>query len=195
MKLEEEEAKSAFEIAMERISGLPRLTPEEITEQKEKEFKPIGQALCNKYLQNQIMEDELRAELSGCKGEKQDIVRRALIAGLCGSIQLEDIPKAEKALSGLALLAAEDADFRETLQKEFFRILRDYDSVRNIECKKYDDIIRGELEHAGIRGSAVKPNPAANEGWLRSLSALRRAYEPRLDDLKIKAMARLAQPN
>jgi hypothetical protein len=188
--LEEERVKSAFEIAMERISGLPELTPEEIAEQKEKEFKPVGQALANKYLQGQIAKNELKTELNGYQGEKGKIARVALIAVLCQSIQLADIPKAERALQGLASLGVEGKDFEE-IQKEFLQARGSLERDIQIEYKKYDEIVRSELENSGIRGSAVKPNLSQNDGWLQGLDKMRRTYETILSEIREKLMDRL----
>jgi hypothetical protein len=48
--VEEERIKSAFEIAMERISDLPELTPEEIAAQNEKKYGPIGKVIAGNYV-------------------------------------------------------------------------------------------------------------------------------------------------
>jgi hypothetical protein len=188
--LEEERAKSAFEIAMERISGLPELTPVEIAEQKEKEFRPVGQAIANKYLRGQIAKDILKTELNGYPGEKRKIVRAALVSSLCQSIQLEDIPKAERALQGLASLGVEGKDF-EGIQNDFVQVRRNLERDIPIEYKKYDKFVRAELENAGIHGSAVKPNLAENDGWLQSLDKMRRGYEAKLEEIRKKLMDRL----
>jgi hypothetical protein len=190
--LEEERIKSAFEIAMERISSLPELTPEEIVEQKEKEFKPAGLAISHKYFQGRISEDDLPSELSRHQGEKGEIVRRAFVSCLCQAIQLEDAAKADKALGGLVALAeGEKGDFRKTVQGNYLQARSDFERDAQMEFKKYDSLIRKDLENAGIRGSAVRPNLAENEKWLHVLSRIRQEYEPRLEKIKNELMARL----
>ncbi len=188
--LEEEIIKSALEIAMERMSRLPELTAEEIAEQKEKEFTPIGRALGSKYLQGQIVEDELKAELSNYSDEKGIIIRRALISCLCQSIQLEDSAQADRALHGLASLEKEASDFWEEIQKNFLQIRRDFLREKQIVYKKYESIIKVKLENAGIRGSAVEPNLIENEDWLRTLNGICRTYAPKLKELKKRALQR-----
>ena len=44
------EIKSAWEIAVERVEGLGKLSPEELRRQKEEEYALIGQVLADKYL-------------------------------------------------------------------------------------------------------------------------------------------------
>ena len=76
----EEGIKSALEIAMEKISRLPELTPEEIAGQKEREYMPIGEALCQRYLNGAITDKDLSFELEKCHGDKEHIVRRTLVS-------------------------------------------------------------------------------------------------------------------
>ncbi len=188
--MEEERIKSAFEIAMERISGLPELTPEEIAEQKEREFKPIGLAIANKYLERQIAEDELKSALDSHRGEKGKIVRAALISALCQAVQLEDIPKAERALQAFAAFGLEEKDFEET-QRDFMQARRDLEREIGIVQNKYEGLVRQELEDKGIRGGAVNPNLLQNEGWLQRLNAMRRTHDSKLAGVRKKLIEKL----
>ena len=88
--MEEERIKSALELAMERVAGLPELTPEEIAEQKEKEYRPVGETLGNKYLQGVIDGREMASELSQYRGEPARIVGKSLVSCLRSSIRLDD---------------------------------------------------------------------------------------------------------
>jgi hypothetical protein len=185
--LEEERIKSALEIAMERLSRLPELTPEEIAEQKEKEFRPIGQAIGSRYLSGQIMQDEMTSELREHSGEKGSIIRRSLLECLIQSIQLEDSVKTDKALQGLAFLENENSDW-EKIQKFLERIRRDFDREKQITYKKYETVLKQKLENAGIRGSAVQPNLTRNDDWQRTLNGMLRTYEPKMKELR-KEMA------
>jgi hypothetical protein len=189
--LEEESIKSALEIAMERVSRLPELTPEEIAEQKEKEFKPIGQAIGSKYMQGQIAEDELKEELKYHQGEKGEIVRRAMIAGLCQSIQLDDVAQATKALQGLSALKKDESEFWEGIQKSFLHIRRDYEREKQVIYKKYETILKEKWEIAGICGSAIKPNLVENKDWQGALNGLSRAYGSKLKEIRNKLTDKL----
>lgn len=79
----DDEVKSAFELAMERISALPQLTPQEMAEQKEKENAPVGRAIAVKYLNGALSVEDLPAELSRYGEDRQQSIRRALLAVLC----------------------------------------------------------------------------------------------------------------
>lgn len=188
--MDEERVKSALEIAMERISELPELTPEEIAEQKEKEWWPVGLAISNRYLQGQIREDELEADLNGHRGEPGEIVRRAFISNMCQSIQLEDVSKADRAFDGLAVIAGE-GDSLEGAQRDFLQVRREFEREKEIVSNKFASLLRTELENGGISGSAVRPNVAGNETWKRNLSGMFRSYTPKLDKIRGRLMDRL----
>ena len=66
--MKEEKIKSALEIAMEKVSDLPELTREEIEEQKEKEYGPVGDAVAKKYLSGTISDGELPPLMSLLNG-------------------------------------------------------------------------------------------------------------------------------
>jgi hypothetical protein len=189
--LEDESIKSALELAMERVSRLPELTPEEIEEQKEREFRPIGEAMSNKYMQGQIVDDELSKDLNNHQGEKGAIVRSALMGSLCQCIQLEDNAKAMKALQGLFLLKNDEAAFREEIQKRFSQLRRDFERERQIIYKKYETIFKEKWEINGICGSAIKVNLAENEDWQSALNGIRRAYEPKLKEIRNRLTDRM----
>jgi len=56
--------KSAIELAMEKIAGMPSLHPEEIRRHHEKEIIARGEALAQKYLQIKGRRPALTEELS-----------------------------------------------------------------------------------------------------------------------------------
>jgi len=192
--VEEERIKSALEIAMEKVSRLPELTPEEIAEQKEKEFRPIGRALGSKYLLGQISEDEMKSELSEYPEEKSGIVRRALIECICRSLQLEDNAKADRVLKGLASLGEENLDWS-GIRHLLERIRQDFEREKQIIFKKYESILKHKLEAAGIRGSAVHPNLAVSDDWLQTLNGICRAYEPKLKEIRKAGMIGCMNPS
>ncbi|MBN2241692.1 MAG: hypothetical protein JW793_03300 [Acidobacteria bacterium] len=180
----DEGIKSALEIAMERISGLPELTPEEIAEQKEKEFRPLGEALASKYMQGVIAETEIPAEIARHAGEPGEIVRRAFVAFLCRSVRPDDPGAAVRALNGLCRLAGDAEGLREKTTTAWSRILDDFQKRKDkilLECEATEMEKLGSL---GISGSALRPNMADNESLKNELDALRRSCEPELEKLR-----------
>jgi hypothetical protein len=189
--VEEERIKSALEIAMERVSRLPELTPEEIAEQKEKEYRPIGEALCNKYMQDIIGTEILPSELNQYPGDSGKIVRKALIACLSRWIRLDDKQAAVKAMEGLLRMEGDGGDLREKVNSLWLRMLDDYERRRDSLLKELESDAKKRLADLGIRGSAVLPNLNGEEASDRGLADLHRSFEPELEELRSLLTQRL----
>lgn len=189
--MEEERVKSALEIAMERISGLPELTPAEIAEQKEKEYQPVGEALTNKYMQGILDENGFLFELNKHQGDSGIIVRRALISSLCRSIRLDDFQATVKALNGLCLLAGDAEDIREKANAAWIRILDGFEQGKNTTLEKYEASEREKLDALGISGSAVRPNLKENELLKKELDGLCASFEPEMEKLRVMFLQKL----
>ena len=182
--MEEERVKSALEIAMERISGMPELTPEEIAEQKKKEYSPVGEALCNKYLQGIVDAKDLTVELNKHKGESGGIVRQAFIGRLCSSIQLDDFETAGKALKGLLELAEDRDDFSEKVRNSWDRLLNDFEGQMGETLRELEGAAIESLKRLGISGSAIRPNLLEHEPAKQGLADLRQSFEPKLEKFR-----------
>ncbi|MBN2321859.1 MAG: hypothetical protein JXR49_22465 [Acidobacteria bacterium] len=181
---EEERVKSALEIAMERISGLPELTPEEIAEQKEREYRPVGEALANKYMQEILDENDLLSGFNDHQGVAGTIVRRALVAHLCRSIQLDDFQATVRAMNGLCQLAGDAEGIREKANTAWTRILDDFENRKNKTLQENEASERERLNVLGISGSAVRPNLKDNESLKKKLDELHASFEPGLEGLR-----------
>ncbi len=180
--MEEERVKSAFEIAMERISALPELTPEEIAEQNEKRYGPIGEALAGKFLGRLIDDDEMLAEMAKYTAEQGKIVRRSLILSLCRSMSSGEPPdRAAKASAGLIRLSPGKRAFIERAAAEIQSFAREFEEARR---KKSVDFATSFLRPLGITGTAIRVNPAENPQWEEELRRLRQEYEPKLERLR-----------
>lgn len=183
--MEEERIKSALELAMERISGLPQLTPRDIAEQKEKEFGPLGTALAAKYMNGALTGDELSVELSKHNAERRPIVRRALGLALCRELGLErPIANASKALRGMAQIAPDKGDSLKKIGLDFYRIIDEFEAATNARIIEFSALASRRLQDSGISGSAVKPNLKEFEGWIKQLDKMRREFEPEIERLR-----------
>ncbi len=182
--VEDETVKSALEIAMERISGLPELTAEEIAEQKEKEFRPLGEALANKYMQEVLDEKDLLSGFNEQKGTSRSIIRRASVALLCRSIQLEDFRATVRAMNGLCRLAGNAEGIRNKANAIWSRILDDFGKRKDITLQKIAVSEKEKLESFGISGTAVRPNLKDNESLEEELDELYASFEPDLKQLR-----------
>jgi len=187
--VEEERIKSAFEIAMERISALPELTAEDIAAQKEKQFGPIGEGLAAKYLGGLIDEEALPIQVEKLPEDQRPIVRRALITALCRTLQLEGDPgSAEKALRGLQRAFPGKVAAIESEAEKYREITREFREELQRQSAAIEAVA---LKPLGISGTAVRCNPGENPHWLGELKKLRQTYEPRLAALRSNLLQEL----
>ena len=180
--MEEERIKSALEIAMERVSAMPELTPEDMAAQKEKQYGPIGEAMAGRYLKGLLNENELAAELDKYSPDQRRIVRCALVSGLCRAMGLEgDLESAGRALNGMLGISREKGSFIEKTAEEFRNLLREFEQEKR---EKSADIEASALRPLGISGTAVRCNPAENRHWREAMEKMRHSFEPRLAALR-----------
>jgi hypothetical protein len=190
--LKEEKVKSALEIAMEKVSGLPELTREEIRQQQEKEYGPVGEALAKKYLSGTISDQELLAELAGHSGMPGRIVRRALASGLCGELRSEnDRQVGARALKGLKFLASERSEAVGRIGDEFWKLVDEFNRKKRENSRQFEVLAVERLRELGISGSAVRPNLGEDAHWKKALREFQNAYEPRLADIRRRLMQEL----
>ncbi len=187
--MEEERVKSAFEIAMERISGLPKLTPEEIAAQKEKEFGPVGTSLAVTYMNGTIAGSELPIKLNRHQEDRRRIIRRALISSLCREMTLDGAKEtAIRALGGIAQIAPEKKDALRAAEEDYLKAVGEYEAARKEKFREFEVLAGERMKGLGISGSAVRPNLAENEPWQKELAGIRQVFEPRLVGLRTRLM-------
>jgi hypothetical protein len=181
----EEEIKSAFELAMERVARMPRLTPEEMAEQKEREYGPQGIAIAVKYLDGALSDTDLPRELRRHEGSQLSIVRRALISKLCREIQFEKgLGAARRALNGLAQIAPEKTALIDQCRESFLRIAGEFQAAKEKGSGEFGITAKEQLRRLGISGSAVRPNLTESELWKEELSRIRLSFEPELEQIR-----------
>ncbi len=183
--MEEERIKSALEIAMERISGLPELTPEEIAEQKEKQYGPIGEAIAGRYLNGMIGEDEIREELGKYQGEQFRIIVRSFLSCLCKAIRIDDGGVAAgRALNGISRMAPENERLIDRAREDFRSILEAFEREKQTMAAELQAETSETLKRLGISGTAVRLNLGEHEGWRNGIGRLLREYESKLETLR-----------
>ena len=187
--MEKRRIKSALEIAMEKIAGMPGLTPEEVTKQKEREYRPIGEAIAKKYLARAVREADLAIELGKYRDDEGQIVRRAFASSLCRSIDLRDAAGSRRAMQGIELLAGANSRFEEA-KKEFEEIFSEFEQKTQQRYTIFETMEKERLRGLGITGSAVRPNVREQADWQQEWSRIRQAYDLRLDKLRKTLMQR-----
>jgi hypothetical protein len=190
--VEEDRIKTAFEIAMERISGLPELTPEEIAAQKEKQYRPIGEAIAGRYLKSLISSDEITAEMNKYRDEQKQIVEHSLISSLCRALLMEGDPEsAARALEGVSRLKPEKKTQIEKATEDFQSIRHEFDREKHEKSNEFGAVAVKRMRELGISGSAVRSNPNENPDWQQELANVRQKHESRLMALRISLQQEL----
>jgi len=187
--LEEERIRSALEIALERVSRMPELTPAEVAAQKEKEYGPVGAALGNRFLEGFLAAGEIKAELARHPGELGRIVRRACLAQLCGSLAVDDPQRTRRAMEGIRALQNPGGAFFEEAEQEMQSLLDGFEREAAAGREKAEAGARQALADLGVSGPALRPNLASGEFWGKEVSRILRAFEPRLQELRSRLMS------
>jgi len=180
--LEDNRIKSALEIALEKAAQMPSLTHEELVKQKEREFKPRGEAIANKYMGNALRGADLVTELRRYKGEEGETVKKAFLSTLFESIRLNDVEKSRRAISGIQTVEKE-VSLKE-IDRELEEVFNEYRQEEKQRALVYEGLEREQLQKLGISGSAVKPNLEESKNWQQELAGLKLIYESRLNKLK-----------
>jgi hypothetical protein len=191
--VEEERIKSALELAMERISAMPELTPEEVAAQKEKEYGPIGTALAVKYMSGALAAGELPHELSRYASDRRPVIRRFLVSNLCREILADDtLEAAVKALKGMLQIAPEKGEFLATIEANISEIHSEFETAKEKRLHEFSALTYEKIRNLGISGSAVRPNMLESEEWKKELSRIRQTFEPRLENIRRKLIQEIA---
>jgi len=181
--MEEQRIKSAREIALEKIAGLPDLTPEELLKQKETEFKPIGEAIARRYLKGAVRTSELPIELKKYRDTEGLIVKRALVTSLVRSIEPADANRSQRAMEGLEVLTSPNSHLQ-TIRQELEEILSRFEEEIRQRQDIYEIQAREILQKSGVSGSAVKPNLELNQEWREEQGRIQGAYDEKIDNLR-----------
>ena len=184
--MEEDRIKSALEIAMEKAANMPGLSSEELNEQREREYKPRGIAIANKYLETPLKNSDLEVELHRYQGKEGEIVRKAFLSTLCQSIGFEDPEKGRRAIDGIQKL--ETAVPLHEMKEEVEKISEEFHQQRQQRYRVLEESEREKLQGLGISGSAVKPNLEDKENWQQEVKELQSVYDSRISKLREKLL-------
>jgi hypothetical protein len=176
------EIKSTLEIAMEKMAKLPRLTPEEIREQKAKEFEPRGRAIAERCLEDVLQPADLEIELAKFQDEERELVWSGLQSTLCEAVALEDMGRSRRALEGLQALRP-DAGLEERT-RALEAIHAEYLDQRVRTLAEIEKRESEGLRALGISGSAIRPNPEASPEAHQRLEEARQTFGARVEDLR-----------
>jgi hypothetical protein len=183
------EIKSAWELAMEKVDKLGKLSPEELRRQQEEKCGSIGKGLAERYLSGLALRD-LKLELDKHKGEERELVSTALASDLIDAIELGDaerLAKVEEAISGLKLKAKEGLA---AISGEIEQLFAEYREADQKKRREVETAARGVLHQLRISGSAIgNVNPEVVPEWKSELDKIAQPYCERLDDIKARLAA------
>jgi cell division GTPase FtsZ len=180
------EIKSAWELAMEKVEKLGKLSPEELRRQKTEKCGSIGQGLAEKYLSGLALRD-VKIELDRHKGEERELVRAALASKLIDAIELGDAERLLKVVEGILELKLKSGEALAGIRAEIDQLFGEYREAEQKKRREVEVAARGVLHQLRISGSAIgSVNPEVVPEWKSELDKIAQPYRERLDSLKAR---------
>ena len=180
------EIKSAWELAMEKVDKLGKLSPEELRRQKQDKCKSKGQGLAEKYLGGSSLRD-LKIELDKQKGEERELVRAALASKLIDAIELGNAERLVKVVEAISGLKLKDEGGLLAARNELEELFAEYREAEQKRRREVETAARGVLHQLRISGSAIGGvNPEVVPEWRSELNEIAEPYREKLDDMKAR---------
>jgi hypothetical protein len=180
------EIKSAWELAMEKVEKLGKLSPEEVRRQKEEKCGSMGQGLAEKYLTGLALRD-VKIELDKYKGEERELVRAALASKLIDAIELGDAERLSKVIEGISELNLKSREGLAGIRAEIEQLFAECREAEQKKRREVETAARGVLHQLRISGSAIgSVNPEVVPEWKNELDKIALPYRERLDSLKAR---------
>jgi hypothetical protein len=180
------EIKSAWELAMEKVEKLGKLSPDELRRQKEEKYGSIGQGLAEKYLTGLALRD-VKIELDKYKGEERELVRAALASKLIDAIELGDAERLSKVIEGVSELKLKSVEALAGIRGEIEQLFEEYREAEQKKRREVDAAARGVLHQLRISGSAIgSVNPEVVPEWKNELDKIALPYREKLGDIKAR---------
>ena len=180
------EIKSAWELAMEKVEKLGKLSPEEVRRQKTEKCGSIGQGLAEKYLTGLALRD-VRIELDKYKGEERELVRAVLASKLIDAIELGDAERLSKVIEGISELNLKSREGLASIRAEIEQLFAECREAEQKKRREVDAAARGVLHQLRISGSAIgSVNPEVVPEWKNELDKIALPYREKLGDIKAR---------
>lgn len=180
------EIKSSWELAMEKVERLGKLSPEELKRQEEEKHATIAQVLTEKLLGG-LAFWQLQVDLDKYGAHQRESVKAALRKKLVDEIELGKREKLGKILDGLSNLM--DPEELKSVKHEVEQLLQDYAEFEQKAAREVEEAAREVLHQLRISGSAIGGiNPGVLPEWQEELDTVARPYKERLEALKEKLM-------
>ena len=173
------EIKSTLDLVMEKTKNLS-LSSEERQAQKNKEIESRICGLLQKFKDQALNVDNLKAEYQKLHKDYDLSGNEPLVKEICGQIELGADNHAWFEL--LAQLKVADIE-------RVTSVLREFDEVIDAAAQERSKILLDKLAKAHfISGSAVAPNLEADKAWQKKAREIRVKFEPLLNQAKTKLL-------
>jgi len=177
------ELKSAWEIAQERANRLGRLSAEEKEQQKRQEYRQIGQALAQKWLDGSQQLD-ITAELNNHQEKARNIIKQAIIERLIQAVELttsHGINNTKRAIEAISSLEPE----LQPKTEEIRQLVQEYEEAEQKIRQELESNYRETLHQLRISGTAIDAiNVETTQEWQLARQELLEALTPKLNELK-----------
>jgi hypothetical protein len=180
------EIKSAWELAMEKVEKLGKLSPEEVRRQKTEKCGSIGQGLAEKCLSGLALRD-VKIDLDKYKGVEGELVRAALASKLIDAIELGDAERLSKVIEGISELNLKSREGLVGIRAEIEQLFGEYREAEQKKRREVETAARGVLHQLRISGSAIgSVNPEVVPEWKNELDNIALPYREKLNDIKAR---------
>jgi hypothetical protein len=177
------ELKSAWEVAQERVNKLGKLSAEEKEQQERQQYRQIGRALAQKWLDSPHQLD-VTAELNRYEEKERALIKETIIARLLEAIELRPIKRIDEVKKIIRVISG----LRPELQPKaegIGQLFQEYEEAEQNIRQELEGNYRAALHQLRISGTAVDvTNVEASPQWQSAQQGLIEAFAPRLDDLK-----------
>ena len=180
------EIKSAWELAMEKVERLGKLSPEELKRQNEEKYRSRGQALAEKYLSGAPLR-ELRSELDKSGSAEKEAIMASLAARLVETIELGNVERLAKVIEAMSDLKLKSQEGMAAIKGELEQLFAEYIEAEQKKRHEVETAARNVLHQLRISGSAIgSVNPAVVPEWKEEIDEIAQPYQERLDDIKAR---------
>lgn len=181
-----EEMKSAMERALERAERMGKLSQEEMRQQQESRYVPIGEAIAQRFFEHGYT-SILVEQLDKLDAAGKEIATRSALTTLINSIDIENKELTERAFDGI--IGLRDSKDSVILGNHVMTLFGQYEWEKKLWYEENSEEIGKEVkEHlarSGISGSAVAEiNIANDEEWARKSDELRAEFDSRLGEIR-----------
>lgn len=174
------ELKDAWEIAREKANKLGKLSPREMQQQREQEYRQVGKGIAQRYLDHPEPLN-LSVELDSRPTEGRDFTVRTITDYLAQAMDLESHSRLEKIIQGIAAIEPRLQPVIEQIRE----LAQEHEQTLRMTRQAIENKGREALHQLRISGTAVRAiNTEAVPEWQQDWRKLTEPFLPKLDNLK-----------